>query len=88
MFNAVKIIDVKNSIGEFTRNLRKQRGLTQDDLASQLGLSRLTILKVESGANFKIDTLLLIFQYFDELATLNDFFKNHNNKFGPIKSLY
>ncbi len=88
MLNSIKVLSVKQTIGQHIRMLRKNGGLTQAQLAEILGLSRLTIVKVEAGENFKIDTMLLILQYFGELAILNEFFKESTKQLTAVKSLY
>ena len=53
----LKIKDVKLEIGQLIKSYRKQQKLSQQDLAAQLELSRITIQNLESGKNFTIDTL-------------------------------
>lgn len=50
--------------------LRKREGLTQEQLADKLALSRITIQNLESGKNATTDTLLKVLQYFDLLHNL------------------
>lgn len=38
-----------NNIGEFIQQLRKEKGLTQKELAEQIGMSDKTISKWETG---------------------------------------
>ncbi len=73
MFSVVTIKQVQNNIGQWCKTLRKREGITQQELADQLVLSRLTISKLERGENFTIDTFLKVLQHFDQLSTLNDF---------------
>ena len=59
---------------EKLQNLRKQKGLTQEELAEALYVSRTAISKWESGRGYpSIDSLKLIAGYFsitiDELLT-------------------
>lgn len=42
--------DIPNSLGPRLRNLRCDRGLTQEDLAAKSGLSRVHISNIERGA--------------------------------------
>ena len=46
-------------LGSTVKNLRKQRGLTQEALAQQVGISRATLSKLENGniAHISIVTL-------------------------------
>ena len=49
----------EKSIGEFIQELRKEKGLTQRELASQIGISDKTISKWENG-NSVPDTSMLL----------------------------
>jgi len=80
--------DIRLQIGELVKAMRVSKGITQGQLASALNLSRLTIQKVESGKNFTIDTLLLIFQHFDVLDSLAIFIAGQRDEFKDIQSLY
>jgi transcriptional regulator with XRE-family HTH domain len=53
--------------------MRKAEHLTQQELADELALSRLTIVKLENGENPTIETLLKVLQYFDEMKSINQF---------------
>lgn len=46
-------------IGDFLRNLRKEKGITQEDLAEKLLVSRRTVSRWETGSNMP-DLVLLI----------------------------
>lgn len=88
MFNSnLKIKDVKSEIGQLVKSYRKRAKLTQQGLADQLDMSRLTIQNLESGKNFTIDTFLKVLQHFQLLGSLNEFVcekrSDHN-----VKSLY
>ena len=52
----LKIKDVKTEIGKLVKSLHKKQKLSQQELAEQLDLSRITIQNLESGKNFTIDT--------------------------------
>lgn len=80
--------DVRKGIGELVKAMRQSRKITQDQLAKSLGLTRLTIQKVESGKNSNIDTLLLIFQYFEILEPFSSFIIEQRNKFADFGSFY
>jgi transcriptional regulator with XRE-family HTH domain len=73
MLNAINIKDVKLSIAELVKVLRKQEKLTQEQLAGKLGLSRITIKNLEGGNNATLDTLFKVLQYFDALGELRDY---------------
>lgn len=70
MFNTVEIKDVKNELGELVKALRKQRGLSQFQLANSLGVSRTTIQNLEQGKNFTVDTILKVLKEMDLLSQL------------------
>jgi transcriptional regulator with XRE-family HTH domain len=84
----LKIKDVKSEIGELVKAYRKQQKLSQQDLAEQLELSRITIQNLESGKNFTIDTLLKVFNHFDVLVSLYQFLKDKQNENEKLTSLY
>lgn len=84
---AIKIKDVKEKIGDWLKGMRKGKNLSQDELAIELNLSRITIQNLESGKNITIDTLLKVLQYFDALDNFHQYISNEaqNNAY---KSLY
>lgn len=86
--NIQKPADIRLQIGELVKVMRNSRGITQNELAMELNLSRLTIQKVESGKNFTMDTLLLIFQYFDVLDPLAGFIAAQRDDFKDVQSFY
>lgn len=73
MLNPITIKEVKNQIGALVKTLRDRDGLTQEELAEKLNLSRVTIQNLESGKNPTIETLLKVLQYFDLLDGLNNY---------------
>lgn len=52
MFNTIEIKQVKTAIGDLAKISRKQRQLTQIDLADRLNVFRNTIQNLEAGKNF------------------------------------
>jgi transcriptional regulator with XRE-family HTH domain len=84
----LKIKDVKLEIGQLVKSYRKQQKLSQQDLAEQLELSRITIQNLESGKNFTIDTLLKVFNHFDVLVGFNQFLMDKRNENEQMTSLY
>ncbi|WP_376747533.1 helix-turn-helix transcriptional regulator [Empedobacter brevis] len=53
--------------------MRKSEHLTQQKLADELALSRLTIVNLENGENPTLETLLKVLQYLDEMKLFNQF---------------
>lgn len=89
MFSSVvKIKDVKSDTGILIRALRKHAGISQQELAEQLKMSRITIQNLESGKNFTIDTLLKVLQYFDLLPSIHQMLKAKTTEQEQTKSLY
>ena len=84
----LKIKDVKSEIAQLVKSYRKQQRLTQQELADQLALSRITIQNLESGNNFTIDTLLKVFNHFDTLVGFNQFLMDKRNEIEQLTSLY
>jgi len=88
MFNSITIKDVKNNIGEWCKKMRKSEKLTQEELATELGLSRYTIVNLENGENPTVETLLKVLHYFDKMNTLNQFVSNKIEDLDNSKSMY
>jgi transcriptional regulator with XRE-family HTH domain len=88
MFNNVTIQDVKQNIAVAVKMFRKNRKLSQNQLADLLVVSRITIQNLESGKNFTIDTLLKVLQHFDLLREINAQINDEINKNKNIISLY
>lgn len=87
MFQQISIQDTKINIGDWCKQNRQKNNLSQEALAEFLGISRITIQKLENGNNVTLDTLLKVVNHFDALNVLNDFlFKNISDN--SIKSLY
>lgn len=87
MFGNITVKDVKISVGSLVKTLRGRDELTQEQLAEQLGLSRLTIQNLEAGKNPTMDTLLKVLQHFDLLAGFDNYIRSeigNNNE----RSLY
>ena len=84
----LKIKDVKSEIAQLVKSYRKQQKLSQQELADQLELSRITIQNLESGKNFTIDTLLKVFNHFDVLLGFNQFLMDKRNENEQMTSLY
>ncbi|MFA6151171.1 MAG: helix-turn-helix transcriptional regulator [Chitinophagaceae bacterium] len=86
-FEAIKIKDVKETLGEWIKGMRKEKNLSQDELAIALNLSRITIQNLESGKNITIDTLLKVLQYFDALDSFHQYISSESQN-NSYKSLY
>lgn len=87
LFNLVKISDVKDQLGQWCKSLRKQQGLSQEELGKQLNLSRITIQHLESGRNSTLDTLLKVLNHFQELDGFYQYIEMKSANQLP-KSLY
>jgi transcriptional regulator with XRE-family HTH domain len=87
-FTFHNIDDIKNEMGAMVRKMRKSVGLSQEELAEKLKLSRITIQNVEAGRNFNIDTLLLILQHFNQLESFNEYIKEKSEEYDNLDSLY
>ena len=73
IFETTTIKEVKLEISELVKLSRKQRRLNQEELASMLNLSRITISNLEQGSNVTLDTLLKVFLYFDLLDSFHEY---------------
>ena len=87
MFDNTTIQTVKNRTGALVRLLRDRENLTQEQLAEQLGLSRLTIQNLEAGKNPTMDTLLKVLQHFDLLPGFDRYIESEYNR-NNSQSLY
>ncbi|MFV0181640.1 helix-turn-helix domain-containing protein [Empedobacter falsenii] len=88
MLDFITIKDVKNNIGEWCKKMRKSEKLTQEELATELDLSRYTIFNLENGDNPTLETLLKVLHYFDEMKTINQFISNKIDNLDNSKSMY
>jgi len=87
MIEALTIKDVKLQLGALCKQKRQIYGMSQEDLAEALGLSRYTIQKFENGKNATLDTVLKIINHFDLLGKLYQILKDIENT-NDINSLY
>ena len=88
MFESIEIKEVKIEVGRLMKTIRKQRQLTQLEVAEQLGVSRNTIQNMESGKNFTINTLFKILKEFDLLDKLYREVLSERKTMEQTKSLY
>jgi len=72
MFDTVEIKDVKKELGLLVKAMRKQRGLSQNQLAKSLDVSRTTIQNLELGKNFTVDTILKVLKEMDLLEQVQN----------------
>jgi len=79
MLNILTIKDVKSKIGEWCKQKRLEYELSQEELARELEMSRVTIQQLESGSNVTLDTLLKVANHFNSLAALYKFFNEGTN---------
>ena len=86
-FENLKIKDVQVEIAAWTKSLRKNQNLSQEELAQSLNVSRITIQNLESCKNVTLETLLKVLFYFDKLQDFNDFIISETNN-NSVKSLY
>ena len=86
MLDVVSIKDVKLQLGNLCKQKRQIYGLSQEELAQALDLSRYTVQKFESGKNATLDTVLKITHHFDLLSTLHEALKKleRTNEIDPL----
>jgi transcriptional regulator with XRE-family HTH domain len=70
MLDLITIKSVKLKIGQFCKNKRKGYGLSRDELAKELDISRTTIQNIENGKNATLDNLLKVANHFNVLETI------------------
>lgn len=52
------IQECRLTVGRFIRNIREQKGLSQDELAESIKVNRSTIVKIENGRfSYDLDSL-------------------------------
>lgn len=88
MFEFITIKDVKHTVGTWCASMRKSENMTQQELADELGLSRLTISNLEKGENPTLETLLKVLQYFDQMKALNQFVTSKIKRLNDNESMY
>ncbi len=88
IFQNKNISDVKKETGLLVKKMRLSNNLSQEELSNKLNLSRITIQNIENGKNFTIDTMLLIFQFFDEMDSFYDFIKSKSEDYNKTESFY
>lgn len=58
MYHSVPLVYDTAELGEHARRARQAKGFHQDDLASRIGVSRMTISRLERGESVSIDIAL------------------------------
>ena len=56
--NPEYIAEIRKIIGSWLLDFRKEKGITQEQLAEQLGIGKATISKIESGKWLSIEMLI------------------------------
>lgn len=86
LLEPLSVKDVKLNIAELVKMLRKKQGLSQEELAEKLNLSRITISNLELSKNATLDTLLKVFQYLEILETFNAYISEEikNNQYNSL----
>jgi transcriptional regulator with XRE-family HTH domain len=88
MFETIEIKTVKRELGFLVKALRKQRGLSQIQLAKSLDVSRTTIQNLELGKNFTVNTFLKVLKEMDLLSELNSEILQAKSHVINSKSMY
>jgi len=60
-------------IGTFVRHQRMEQNKTQEELATDAGISRSTLSLLERGETVTVATLIQVLRVLDQLAVLNAF---------------
>ena len=76
-------------IGEFIKELRKEKNITQDELANKFYVSRRTVSRWETGSNLPdIDILIELAEYFNvDIRELLNGKKREENMTEEIKDV-
>ena len=78
--------EFRKCFGENLKNLRKNKGLTQSELAESIGLETHNLNRIENGKSFpQVKTLINIINYFNILPY--ELFTNKNDKITSIVGL-
>ncbi|MBI1289086.1 MAG: helix-turn-helix domain-containing protein [Flavobacteriales bacterium] len=64
--------DLLAELGKRISQFRKNAGMSQQDLADRVGVSRVNISEIERGANTTVSTLLRILKVFNRLDALEE----------------
>lgn len=74
MLSKELLLEKRIEIGKKIAELRKEKGLSQTDLAEQLGITRHTIGKIENADwNFTVDLVNNILAFFEHRIVIEKF---------------
>lgn len=73
MLDNLTIYDVKIHIAELSKASRKYEGISQEELAERVDMSRITIQNLEHPKNATLDTFLKVMQHFELLEKFDRF---------------
>lgn len=58
MYHSVPLVYDTIELGEHVRRARQDRGFHQDELADRIGVTRMTISRLERGKSVSVDTAM------------------------------
>jgi transcriptional regulator with XRE-family HTH domain len=79
---ALLTTEVKWNLIEKIKEVRQEKGISQDELAKRVGVSHATISKIESRHQIGLDTLILIYEALDLDFNLLEETKKAKKKLG------
>lgn len=74
-------------IGEKLKALRLKADVSQQYIADQNGMSRSSIVDMEKGNNFTLQSLLAYLRTINQLKLLEEFFKEEEQPISPVELL-
>ncbi|WP_316824662.1 helix-turn-helix transcriptional regulator [Pedobacter miscanthi] len=73
ILDSLTVYDAKIHIAELSKVLRAYQGISQDQLAEDLDMSRVTIQNLERPKNVTLDTFLKVLERFELLEKFDSF---------------
>lgn len=73
LFKTISVADTKETIALLVISMRKNAKLSRQQLAEELGVSRITVQNLENGKNVTLDTFFKVLQYFGRLEKYQQF---------------
>jgi len=67
--------DIISEIGKFIKHHRVKQNKTQEELAKESGIKRVTIARIENGSNFNIMTFIQLLRHLNILEEVMNTFK-------------